>query len=89
MPSLEECFEDSDKLSQEVVRLWEENFPKSNAPEFQALLDKALFYQSVRKIAEYRQQIKKLSGKDEVEVKAARLAFAKAFMALDLARVPA
>jgi hypothetical protein len=85
---LEECLEDADKLSQEVVSVWEESFPASNGPEFQILLDKALFYQSIRKIADYRQQIKNFSGNDEVEVKAARLEFAKAYMALVSVQVP-
>jgi hypothetical protein len=82
MAPLEQCLEDADKLSQEVVKVWQESFPAINAPEFQVLLDKAFYYQSIRKIANYRRQIKRLRENDEVEVKAARLAFAKAYMAL-------
>jgi hypothetical protein len=88
MPPLEQCFEDADELSQEVVKVWQKSFPASNTPEFHVLLNKAFYYQSIRKIADYRHQIKRLSENDEVEVKAALLAFAKAFMALDLARIP-
>jgi hypothetical protein len=83
MPPLEQCFEDADELWQETLKVWQESFPASNAPEFQVLLDKAFYYQSIGKIADYRHQIKRLSESDEVEVKAARLAIAKAYLVLD------
>ena len=88
MLPLEQCFEDADTLSQEVVKVWQEGFPASNAPEFQVLLDRAFYYQSIRKIADYLHQIKSRSENDEVEIKAARLAFAKAYMALASVQVP-
>jgi hypothetical protein len=63
------------------VKVWQEGFPASNAPEFQLLLDKVSLIKASGKLPTNRRQIKRLSENDEVG-QDGTTRFAKAYLAL-------
>ena len=79
MSSLEAYLERADELAQDVINVWKVSAPNFLGPEFRILLHKAFLYETAKEVAERHRAFDILRKRDEVEERAARMAFARAY----------